>query len=565
MFCPNCNSEINGSSKFCKICGSPLQAENKQPDNVVKKKSFLPIIIAAAAALLLALGILLFFLLSGGKDKKYEDKIALGDKYTDELVYDSAEAAYKEAIDIDPKRSEAYEALADLYLLQDDEEKALDILKKGYLASGVQALRTRINEIEKRSVADTKAVTPTIAPEPTPEPEELSKEIPLESIPNKNELGSFLSNFGWFADAGFTGSQDYDCKDPDPEIIFYIVTPGGACVNSGIYPVDEPITGGNGSDMDPLKKYDQYNTPYWAYPEKSADWILKNILNCDDRTIESLKEPWINPSEDEGNHGYLYNGYYYVKPYGVGDGFSVDFITAEKEGENRYTVYYVLYVEVWERYYVCTRKADVELKEIEGKSYWTIYSDVETNEIVLTADSPYEWAKPYLGIAKQCEYQIPDNIDELEPEGTLLREGRLYTLAYIDDDDIPELIVEPSSMSVTDINSGIFSYINGNAEQIVYTGGYGYALFIHQVFYKEKTGEFYVFIGGTNAESRLTGYMLKNGSLQVIYDYNVSTWDEYDELIEPEWNRICNDESYININYYETAMTYDELVEYLRK
>lgn len=64
------------------------------------------------------------------REKKYENLVSTGDKYLEELDYEKAEAAFLEAIDIKPREGETYIKLSDIYLSNNEVEKAKEIVEK---------------------------------------------------------------------------------------------------------------------------------------------------------------------------------------------------------------------------------------------------------------------------------------------------------------------------------------------------------------------------------------------------------------------------------------------------
>lgn len=155
MFCDKCGAEIKTDEKFCYRCGAQLGSakENSAPEEPVgKKKKRRTVVAGVVAVLLFVLALALFVVLFvvGGKDKKYDRQLTLAERYLDELNYDRAIAAYKEAIGIDPARTDAYKGLAELYEEQGRTEEALDILKEGYEASGDRLLKRRLEKLEER-------------------------------------------------------------------------------------------------------------------------------------------------------------------------------------------------------------------------------------------------------------------------------------------------------------------------------------------------------------------------------------------------------------------------------
>ncbi|MCR4643550.1 MAG: DUF6273 domain-containing protein [Lachnospiraceae bacterium] len=145
--------------------------------NTVRKKNRhtgLVIAIAALAVLLIAVGVLIF-VMSDSPAKKYEEQLKLAQRYLDELDYDKAIAAYKEAIKIDSKAEDAYLGLAEAYVENGELQAAVDILKEGLEQTGSVAMEERLAELERQLVEQRaqeleKLATPTPMPTPTPEP-----------------------------------------------------------------------------------------------------------------------------------------------------------------------------------------------------------------------------------------------------------------------------------------------------------------------------------------------------------------------------------------------------------
>ena len=98
------------------------------------------------------LGLLLAVCLLGGCGEKgesaWQEQYDLGLRYLDEGNYEQAVLAFTAAIEIDPKRPEAYLKAAEAYEAMGDYEAAADILEKGYLETGDERLRSAKEESE---------------------------------------------------------------------------------------------------------------------------------------------------------------------------------------------------------------------------------------------------------------------------------------------------------------------------------------------------------------------------------------------------------------------------------
>ena len=92
-------------------------------------------IATAIAIILLVIAIiisLVFVFNNRHSAKDYNNKLDEAQKYVAKLDYKKAEATYLKAIDINPKQPTAYVELADVYVTVNKQDKAEDILEKGY-------------------------------------------------------------------------------------------------------------------------------------------------------------------------------------------------------------------------------------------------------------------------------------------------------------------------------------------------------------------------------------------------------------------------------------------------
>lgn len=135
MFCKKCGKEIRENTKFCPRCGNPVNVvetkdcENPKPGAGKKNKRLFAII--TGVVIIVAVGGAAFVSLKDQKVKKqYSACVDVGNKYLEELDYEKAEASYLKAIKINPKEKESYMKLADIYMAQDEQDKATEILKQ---------------------------------------------------------------------------------------------------------------------------------------------------------------------------------------------------------------------------------------------------------------------------------------------------------------------------------------------------------------------------------------------------------------------------------------------------
>ena len=90
-------------------------------------------------ALLMAL-LLLLTACGGSVEARWQEQYDLGVKYLSEGNYEEAVIAFTAAIEIDPKRPEAYEKAAEAYVAMGDLDSALAILDSGFEATGAESL-----------------------------------------------------------------------------------------------------------------------------------------------------------------------------------------------------------------------------------------------------------------------------------------------------------------------------------------------------------------------------------------------------------------------------------------
>ena len=103
----------------------------------------------------------------------WQEQYDLGVKYLSEGNYEEAVVAFTAAIEIDPKRPDAYEGLADVYEAQGDLESLRAILEQGFQATGDARLEERLNALDAGSGS------PDTMPE-VPEVLHMSMRAPLD-------------------------------------------------------------------------------------------------------------------------------------------------------------------------------------------------------------------------------------------------------------------------------------------------------------------------------------------------------------------------------------------------
>lgn len=145
MYCTKCGKQNKENARFCAFCGAPLRqdgntgssnparqdaAQKEEEKNGRWKKILLitfPILIIFVAAVVTIMA----FILPRQREKKYRAELADGNRYLEELDYEKAEASYLAAIAVEPKEEEPYLRLAEIYNVQGEPEKAVEILRQG--------------------------------------------------------------------------------------------------------------------------------------------------------------------------------------------------------------------------------------------------------------------------------------------------------------------------------------------------------------------------------------------------------------------------------------------------
>ena len=145
MNCSHCGADAPDTAKFCTRCGQPLAPPSPPP----QRPSPLRPLAIVLAVLIVALGVVIALILAqrGGGARSYDECMALAARYLEELDYEQAEALYLEAIQLDPSQVAAYRELAQMYIDQGREAAALDVLARGFEATGSGELQALHDEI----------------------------------------------------------------------------------------------------------------------------------------------------------------------------------------------------------------------------------------------------------------------------------------------------------------------------------------------------------------------------------------------------------------------------------
>lgn len=125
-----------------------------------ENKSKKMIIMAVVIILVLAVCVLLVVSLAAGGKNDIGKRLSLGNKYLEELDYESAIAEYKAVLDIEPDNEEALEGIvaaysgwADVYTVNGAYEKAIQVLEEGLLVVRADILENKKKGLENYLLA----------------------------------------------------------------------------------------------------------------------------------------------------------------------------------------------------------------------------------------------------------------------------------------------------------------------------------------------------------------------------------------------------------------------------
>ncbi|MCR5048982.1 MAG: sigma-70 family RNA polymerase sigma factor [Saccharofermentans sp.] len=276
-------------------------------------------------------------------------------------------------------------------------------------------------------------------------------EIPYIELPQRAQLNMFTNYW----------REIYDCNAPADYVTVYNML---AAIHN-----DAPQVGIRFSlyfdDIDDEEPYFTGDDPLgygytFRVDSSYVAWVESNILNMSEDDINRLNSAVeVNPSSTPNPWIYLSDdGYYYYQHGYIGDPTEHEIQSVIYDGQYYYVKvrFYIDESYAWGaseyfRYYT------MELKNIDGHDYWTLISCSDTEPVITvntgTGATEGEWASAYIS-------QVESNSDS----------NLTYGLAYIDDDDIPELVIcdaEEGQQPDWDYgyrSSDVYTYVNGEAQ-----------------------------------------------------------------------------------------------------
>ena len=162
------------------------------------KKTKLIVAFAAIAIAIITVVAIVLVSSNSATAQKVKEQLSLGEKYLSELEYEQAIVAYELAIKIDPKCTDAYLGLADVYEELGEYDKAAEVLAEAKKVikdeDGVTRIEKKQKQVEAKQEEENQAATttpeatatpeptaapvPTATPVPTPEPTATPSPVP---------------------------------------------------------------------------------------------------------------------------------------------------------------------------------------------------------------------------------------------------------------------------------------------------------------------------------------------------------------------------------------------------
>ena len=202
MFCRKCGAQLENGTKFCVKCGTPVTQteapakeyspavqpvkQNNKNLKMEEKKQGKGLLIGGIIILLLLLAVLglgvLLLSQYWGKDteESYEGYLEKAEECVSNGDLDGAISYYKKLLEETPDDESLYIDLAEIYEDNDQEDKAIDILKKGYSETESKKIR-KILESDYEIVLEESEDDASEAAEPASEDSD-EEIVPYEGV-----------------------------------------------------------------------------------------------------------------------------------------------------------------------------------------------------------------------------------------------------------------------------------------------------------------------------------------------------------------------------------------------
>lgn len=443
-----------------------------------------------------------------------------------------------------------------LHLHDKDEE----VIAKPTTEATSEVAESEETTTEGTTEITTEETTEVTTEAPPPEP----YEIAVSEIPEKDSLYVFLNKFENY---GTATDKDYSCENPPDNMLARILSPKEHDQHEIV-----DLT------LAPEYQFSQEDTSVdyikcGRYSTAGIEWIEKNVLNMSDDHIKAMKESL--PNERPSEAGIYLDGNEYCYMEDVIDGGLNEENYANKILEAKYDgTYYYLTVDGYrpEDYSKIEKTDDegtpvisrtqwkLELKEIDGKKFWSIYECKS-----LHAD----WAVAYA-----------DKLRELDQAGAgalqYVSDGGYFAAANISNDNIPEITYVSGTRGGLGNDCMIMTYYDKQItyENITGLGGFNFI---------EKSGKFTasemsgVLGGGIKLYYINKGKIYKKASeteVRSLDENNLThseyhyVWDgqeiskaEYEDKITQTYDE--NSEDYIENYKLENVTTIEQMCDWL--
>ena len=445
---------------------------NSTDDINVKKKTTPILIILLLILLLCVVGVIVYlavFSTEAVAKRQIRDKMELAERYLDELDYDRAIASYKEVLKIDPANADVLDEIKAAYLAwakdQDDPEEADGILAEAEEYFVELAEYARSNDVSEEAERIVKRIRreredkystaerEVVEDEETDEadiPDEGRREaeiIEKDDLPDPGALEGLLEAFTLFQDVEYDHEKAMYAGS-GPEVLPGVVFNYGRI--SACYPMKVTEIWDD-SEKDPKGIFQMF-----AYVSKAdLQWVYRNVYNCSEEDTQRL----LNMGD---SNRYEYDGVIYFGIGGVGGPQTLKIDELSYDGVDYVVSYHIGYgFSDWEDYGLEEDyyKAVVRHKIYGTTGYWSIYSN--TSAQAGDADGAGQpsdaYKEAYAAFLKENNKKCSNSL--------------IYTEIYLDDDDIPELVVADPQNALAWSDGYIFTYRNN---EVFFLGSIGY-------------------------------------------------------------------------------------------
>ena len=263
------------------------------------------------------------------------------------------------------------------------EEKTDDVLRgeKEIASTGFDDAQEHLDDNNKEETADTEKTEPPqvetgegkdeTVPGETKVTQRKAESVSVSELPEQESLKTFLDCFSVYS--AYDGKTDkkrsveYDCDKPDGGLVISMVAEP-SCVKFSDYPGADKSRKA-GEKIDPKRRF---ANGYLLYEKDKVTWILTNIFRVSDSDAKDI----IAKAEKSGKvYEVVKGGNTYLCGPVTGKGgpvYTVSFEAARYDGE-KYEVVYCHYYGPKKTEDSTVGYAEIALKEIDGKSYWTMY------------------------------------------------------------------------------------------------------------------------------------------------------------------------------------------------